>query len=225
MIIRFLSGAAVGLLCSLLSFFLAEKLLQRRGHELCIGKTEKWLFPVCMALGGAGIVVVSGLSVAGFYYFLLLFIGGTLSLTDIHFRIIPNDLLIALLATALIFGIPRLLGQEAFPAFRLGSSLAGLAVCFIIFMLPAALSKKIGAGDVKLAASMGFALGFQSSLLAITLMGVLILCFTFLQRKAPSVKFIKTMIPLGPFIAVVMVAVPLLLQYSGSAKLAAVFSF
>lgn len=224
MIVLIMSGIMCGTICSLVSFFLADRLLERRGHELQAGKHEIWLFPACMVLIGIGIFCVSGFSISSVYYFALLIIGGTVSITDIHFRIIPNDMLIALLLTALCFGIPGLLGAEGFPEFSVRSSLLGLVVCFSIFMLPSALSKKVGAGDVKLAAAMGFALGLWNSLLAIVVMGVLVLMFTILQRKAPALKFVKAMIPMGPFIAVAMVLVPVLLQYSGSGGLAAAFS-
>lgn len=225
MIIRILSGAAAGLFCSSVSFFLADRLLRRRGRELQARKSEIRLFPLCLALCGSAVVLICGFSVKSLYYFIMLLIGGTVSITDMHFRIIPNDMLIALFVTALAFGIPRLFGFESFPEFSLKSSLLGLAVCFAIFMLPAALSKKVGAGDVKLAAVMGFALGLHNSLFAIVIMGVFVLAFTLLQRRTPGAGIFRTMIPMGPFIAASMLVVPLLLELSAAGGPAALISF
>ena len=53
----------------------------------------------------------------------------------------------------------------------------------------------------KLAAAMGFLLGFGNALLAIVVMGVLMLGYSMAQRKMPLLTFLKTDIPMGPFIS------------------------
>ena len=54
-------------------------------------------------------------------------------MTDLHHRIIPNDLILAILAIKVAFSIPYVLGIEGFPEFSLVSSLLGLVAGFAIF--------------------------------------------------------------------------------------------
>ena len=98
---------------------------------------------------------------------------------------------------------------------KMVQALLGMLACFLVFSFPGILGKNVGAGDVKLAAAMGFLLGTYSSLLGIVIMGVMILGFSFMQNKMPVLQFVKTNIPMGPFITVGMmvafVGAPLLI--------------
>ncbi len=82
-----------------------------------------------------------------------------------------------------------------------------MAVCFIIFLLPAALKKQVGAGDIKLAAALGFCAGIPGCLYAIALMGVLIMLYIMLARREPLLLMIKKLVPMGPFMAAALIAV------------------
>jgi len=85
------------------------------------------------------------------------------------------------------------------------------SVCFVIFFLPSLFGKQVGAGDVKLAAAMGFALGLTGSLYAIACMGALVLLYTFLDNRLPLAERLKSMIPMGPFLALGLVVVSIIL--------------
>ncbi|MEZ4627541.1 MAG: prepilin peptidase [Eubacteriales bacterium] len=61
---------------------------------------------------------------------------------------------------------------------------AGLVVCFVIFFLPSLFGKQVGAGDVKLAAAMGFALP-DWQLVRDQCMGALVLLYTMLDTRLP----------------------------------------
>lgn len=218
-IIRAVTGAVIGAGCSFAAAWLAGWLLKRREKELTREKGEKAICLATAAVIGAlcGVFVPTAVRIV--YVFIMLILAEAVTITDLHHRIIPNDIVIAVIVLAAAFGVPYMLGQEMFPVFRIIASLIGLAVCFVIFMLPAAFSKKVGAGDVKLAAAVGFALGFRGGLAAIVLMGVFVLGFAFVQKRIPTLGFIKSMIPMGPFISVAMV---LVLIFSNLPVLAAI---
>ena len=77
-------------------------------------------------------------------------------------------------------------------------------------MIPAFLSKQVGAGDIKLAATVGFVLGLMGCMVTIVLMGILVIIYVILQKQMPILVIVKTMIPMGPFLAVSMMVVLLL---------------
>ena len=116
-------------------------------------------------------------------------------------RIIPNPTVLAIFALKLLLIAGALLNIPGAPSFGLLSSLGGMVFCFLVFSAPALMGKQVGAGDIKLAAAMGFLLGFGSSLLAVPFMGLLILGCSMVQRQMPLLAFLKTDIPMGPFIA------------------------
>ena len=128
-------------------------------------------------------------------------------LTDWMCRIIPNPTVLAVFALKLLL-IPAALlkipgGISCSPL----SSLGGMVFCFLLFSAPGLLGKQVGAGDIKLASAMGFLLEFNGSLLAIGIMGLLILGYCILQQRMPMHLFLKTNIPMGPFIAAGMMLV------------------
>ena len=69
------------------------------------------------------------------------------------------------------------------------------------------LSKSVGAGDIKLAAAVGFCLGIMNLLVAIVIMGICVLVYTLVQNKLAISAMLQSMIPMGPFIALAMIVV------------------
>lgn len=181
---------------------LKRALLSSRGLE-CHEESrfERFGLPIVMAIAGGLFAWRAGFSLRLVYLLLTLLVCTVIATVDISHRIIPNELILATLALSAIFGLTGLI------RFDILSSLAGFACCFAVFMLPCALSKKVGAGDVKLAAAMGFSLGLTGSLYAIALMGALILLYTLSERSMPLLKTMKSLIPMGPFIAAAMLVV------------------
>ena len=201
------TGAAAGVFCKLAGDRAARYLLTRRGKTLEQSPVESAVICAVTALAGAVVTVTVPFSAETVFLFLLMIVTETVTLTDLHERIIPNDAVLAVLILTLVFGIPSLFGVKGFPEFHIGSSLLGLAGCFIVFSLPAAFSGKVGAGDVKLAAAAGFCLGIRYSLLCVALMGVLVICYLIIQKRVPAAAALKSMIPMGPFLALSMLAV------------------
>ena len=201
-IIRILACALLGVGAGVLGVYFAKLLLKQRGLEYSLSKKTERITVCLMALPGGAIGAFCGGYVLPICGLCLLCICVTVSLTDFTNRIIPNQGVLALLLLSLAFGIPSMCGVKGFPEFDVVQSLIGLAVCFVVFSLPGLFGKKVGAGDIKLAAAMGFCLGINYALLAIAVMGMMVILYGMLQRRLPIMGFLKTQIPMAPFITV-----------------------
>jgi prepilin signal peptidase PulO-like enzyme (type II secretory pathway) len=210
LIIRILIGVAAGIACKFIGDLIEKQLLKNRELEFRRAKYENILFIIGSALFGGLITWRIKSPVEICYILLLLITVNVMVETDIHHRVIPNDMLLTVLVLRLAFGIPNLCGLKAFPEFNVVDSIIGLIVSFIIFTIPAFLAKNVGMGDIKLAAVMGFVLGFMGCMTAIVIMGFLVTGYTFLQKDMPVLTMLKTMIPMGPFLAISMIIVLLL---------------
>lgn len=199
-----LIGAAAGAALAIPVQLICSFLLKRRSLPWQFEQKHRIILFVSMALAGGVIGWRSGFSFRGLYLLLLLIPAAVAFITDAIHRIIPNEAVLAILVLAAVFGF-----AGAIP-FEIVSSLIGLAVCFVIFFVPGLFGKSIGPGDVKLAAAMGFALGFAGSLYAIVGMGVLILGYILVTRNAPVPEMLKKMIPMGPFLSLALVIVSVL---------------
>lgn len=118
---------------------------------------------------------------------------------DFTIRKIPNELLLALMLTKIIFTVISLV--KGAPAFdTLLTPVIGLAVGFLLFSIPSMFKINIGAGDVKFSAVIGFCLGYYYFLQAMIIMAVILLVyllFLLVTRKGN----LKTLTAIGPYLA------------------------
>ncbi len=198
-------GAALGAALAVPARLLSELLLKRRGFEAQMERKHFLILLVAMALIGGVIGWRAGVTFRGLYLMLLLLVSACTFYIDAKHRVIPNELWLAVLVFAVAFGVSGAI------RFQIWQSLLGFAVCFVIFFLPSLFGQKIGAGDVKLAAAMGFALGLTGSLYAIACMGAMVLLYLLLDQSTPLAQRLKTMIPMGPFLALALVAMSIIL--------------
>ena len=198
-------GIALGAALSFPARLLCSFLLKQRGFDPAMERKHYWMLLGALALVGGVIGWRAGVSFRGLYLMLILFVAACAFYIDAKNRVIPNELVLAILVLAAAFGLTGTIH------FQIWQSLLGLVVCFVIFFIPGLFGKQVGAGDVKLAASMGFALGLTGSLYAIAAMGVLVLLYTFLDNRLPLTERLKTMIPMGPFLALGLVAMSIIL--------------
>ncbi len=196
-----LIGAAAGAALIVPVEFLCARLLRQRGREFSMTKKHRLWMLLCLTLCGALIGWRASVTWRALYLLLMLGVAASVAYIDATTRLIPNELVLSVIALAAIFGFSGAI------TFRIGSSLLGFAVCLIVFLLPALFRKAVGEGDVKLAAAMGFALGLTNSLYAIVCMGILVFLYFIIERKAPLVASLKAMIPMGPFLAAALVVV------------------
>jgi prepilin signal peptidase PulO-like enzyme (type II secretory pathway) len=201
---QILAGVAIGALLAFPVRLLTTFLLRQRGLEGQMPRRYFWILLACLAVVGGVIGWRTGFTLRGVYLILLLFVAACGFYIDARNRIIPNELVLAILVLAAAFGLT---GQIPF---QIGSSLLGLTACFVLFFLPSVFGRSIGAGDVKLAAAMGFALGLTGSLYAIAGMGLLVLGYVLLSSNLRVSERLKQTIPMGPFLTVALVAVSVL---------------
>ena len=114
---------------------------------------------------------------------------------DIKIRIIPNELILVLLTLGIIY-----------QAFNYGlEGILGSIICMVFIMIVfTALATfmglgKVGAGDVKLAGAIGFALGYPSVVTAMGAMAALLLSYILIGLALRKIR-LTTMLPLAPFL-------------------------
>ena len=114
---------------------------------------------------------------------------------DIKIRIIPNELILVLLTLGIIY-----------QAFNYGlEGILGSIICMIFIMIVfTALANfmglgKVGAGDVKLAGAIGFALGYPSVVIAMGAMAAVLLSYILIGLALGKIRM-TTMLPLAPFL-------------------------
>ena len=200
-----LCGAALGAALSVPVRLLCGVLLKQRGFASEMEQKHFWMLFGSLTLIGGVIGWRAGFTFRGLYLILLLLTSACAFYIDAKHRVIPNELVLAILIFAAVFGFTRTIN------FNVWQSLLGLVVCFVIFFLPGLFGKQVGAGDVKLAAAMGFALGLTGGLYAVAGMGTLVLLYVLLDRRMPLPQRLKTMIPMGPFLAASLVVISILL--------------
>ena len=198
-------GAAIGAAMTFLVRIVSGLLLKQRGFAPEMEKKHFWMLFALLVLIGGVIGWQAGISFRGLYFILLLFVSACAFYIDAKHRVIPNELVLSILILSAVFGFTGAI------AFNIWQSLLGLAVCFIIFLAPSFFGKQVGAGDIKLAAAMGFALGLIGGLYAVAAMGALVVIYVLLDRRMPLPEKLKTMIPMGPFLALALVVMSILL--------------
>ena len=114
---------------------------------------------------------------------------------DIKIRIIPNELILVLLSLGITY-----------QAFYYGlEGILGSIICMIFIMIVfTALATfmglgKVGAGDVKLAGAIGFALGYPSVVTAMGAMAAILLSYILIGLALRKIR-LTTMLPLAPFL-------------------------
>lgn len=200
-----LYGAALGAALAVPVRLLCSFLFKQRNIEQPVKREHFLIMIIAMAVVGGVIGWRAGVTFRGLYLMLLLLVCASAFYIDAVRRIIPNELVIAILVLASVFGFTGAI------RFQIWHSLLGLVVCFVIFFLPGLFGKAVGAGDVKLAAAMGYALGLSGSLYAIACMGALVLVYVILDRSTPLAQRLKEMIPMGPFLALALIAMSIIL--------------
>lgn len=193
--------AAAGAGCGWGAVTWANGMLRRRNRQERLSRSVfAGLVALAAVCGGViGFCIREWLPAAG--ALAVLTIGLAVAVADWLCRIIPNPTVLAVFGLKLLLMAAALLHIPGAPTFRVLSSLIGMVFCLLVFSAPGLMGKRVGAGDIKLAAAMGFLLELQTTLIAIVVMGVLMLGYSVFQRKMPLLVFLKTDIPMGPFLA------------------------
>ena len=208
--IKIAIGIAIGTVCIFAGMWLKKILLNKRNLDVYASKFEVIVTSVFTIIAGIAVMIRYQAPAEIAYTYLILIICILVAVIDLHHRIIPNELPLAMLIIKLGIGIPELLNFKNFKTFNVKSSLIGFAVGFVIFAIPAVFGKAVGAGDIKLAAAIGFCLGVEGLLYSVVLMGGGVLLFAIAQKNKSLRTMIYEMIPMGPFMAISMIVVMIL---------------
>lgn len=200
-VIWILLTAALGAGCGCAALWWSHRMLRNRSREEWLPAPALHILVAAAAACGGAIGYYTDQWLTAASALALLTIGLAVAVSDWLCRIIPNPTVLAVFALKLLLIVGALLKIPGVPPFHLLSALGGMVFCFLVFSAPGLMGKQVGAGDIKLAAAMGFLLGFGSALLAIAFMGFLMLGYCLFQREMPLLQFLKTDIPMGPFIA------------------------
>lgn len=201
MAVRWIIGALLGSVSKILCDKVEKHLLSKRDKKSAHTRTEDVIVWMLLAAAGAVIVWRDGFGIYTLYKFLFFMLCELIAMTDFHHRIIPNQLLLALLMNRTGLLLSEMTGVIRTQEPSIVSLLIGLAVGGLLFFIPAVLSAEIGAGDIKLAAVLGFCLGITDLLYVIVLAGVGILVYMFIQKIGMAKSTLHSVIPLGPFLA------------------------
>jgi len=123
-----------------------------------------------------------------------------IAVVDYIIRKIPNELLLALLATKVVFLVIALIKKEGNLVDTLFDPALGLVIAATVFSIPSFLHISMGAGDVKFAGVIGFCFGFSMFFVSMILMAVILL-FYFLYLLITRKGNLKTAIAMGPYLA------------------------
>lgn len=117
-----------------------------------------------------------------------------IAIIDLQIRLIPNELVLALLVLGLIFQITYF-GKESLP-----SSILTMFGMMLIFSVVAGAMGfgKVGAGDVKLAGAIGLTLGYPNILTALIVLAALIVIYCSIGLATKRLT-LRSMFPFAPF--------------------------
>jgi len=138
---------------------------------------------------------------------LIIVFGYIAAVLDIKTRRIPNKIVLAMLASWVLFMTPRLFFDTEASVMMLRDSMLGMLIGGGMFLLVYLISKKgLGGGDVKFMAAAGLYVGFEGTISSI-LLGTILAAVTglvlILIRKIGR----KDAIPLAPFLFIGIVTV------------------
>jgi leader peptidase (prepilin peptidase)/N-methyltransferase len=188
--VLFITGAAISPLLDMAE----DKMAVGRGLQPVPRST---VMKILLAVFGGALFLLADIAAFSYGNLAFLLIELTLcrlvTMFDLKYRLIPNKLILPMLIAAAVFC------PLGFTGAGLLSPLEGLGVVGVIFLLPFLFGKKVGGGDLKLAAVIGFCAGLYNALLVVMVMGVLILLYTVYAYRSP-LKALKNFIPMGPFV-------------------------
>lgn len=193
-----------GILAGMLIRPTINLLLKKRIKDYMETKTKKTTLVLCLsnAIGWFIIYEIFGFSFNFIFTSFVVTIAIILSVIDIKIRKIPNEVLLLMLGVSVVLHMVK---AESIP---LDSHFKGLLTGLGLFLLGDIISGKgkVGSGDIKLAASIGFMTGFPlvlpvlliSSVTVSVIGGLMIICKKITRDKPiPYAPFMMTGLIIG----------------------------
>jgi leader peptidase (prepilin peptidase)/N-methyltransferase len=212
-IVAILLGGIAGLWLEKLTAYLIEK----RISEPIDSKFPKSYFNTLIWIvfnlfSWVAIVYLNGVSPSTLELILILSACIVLSVVDIVIKKIPNELILFLLITGIVF----LFINNKIVTINL--NLLGFVAGFVLFFIPSLIGKAAGWGDVKFAAVVGFCLGIYNFFASMIIMGALVVPYM-IYILITGKGNLKTKIAYGPFMALGFVIVMMLTIFNNKYNL------
>jgi leader peptidase (prepilin peptidase)/N-methyltransferase len=175
-------------------------------HEIVIDMSKLDIkFKIVLYVLNTLLWAASGLQVNDIFLALLISLMFSLAILtgmiDLRIHIIPNEFVLAMLGIGVLLQIKNSNVRAFLTAF---ACMVGMAALFLIVAKVMGM-RKVGAGDVKLAGAMGFALGYPDILPALLVMSVVMLLFSIIGIFTYKLT-LKSALPLAPFLMIGMTA-------------------
>lgn len=132
-------------------------------------------------------------------YMLIILMAINVAGIDMLIRRIPNALLLGMLLLQICNMVITSNGLDLFMD-TFFNSFIGMIVAYVLFVIPGLFKLRIGAGDVKYSAVIGFMLGLQGYVEAMAVMGFTIFIY-YLFLKITRRGNLKTAAPMAPFLS------------------------
>ncbi|WP_083851550.1 A24 family peptidase [Sedimentibacter sp. B4] len=201
-ILKFICGVIGGFLGYNIPYFSVRIMEYKKGKininsgKVLIGPT---LSKVCFALfnAAAWLLCINNVDngIAAVLISIQITLGLIIAFIDMNIRIIPNELVLTVLILGIVF-------QTELNGIR-GIIVSVISMIFIMIIFTAVAVimglGKVGAGDVKLAGAIGFALGYPLVVTAMATMSAILILFIILGLVFRKIKM-STMLPLAPFL-------------------------
>lgn len=213
-LIHIIAVCALGLALGLISMKLTDKMIADRleADMKVVGIKNKFTPYIWMGLMAAAAVLLY-LAEASWILLaegmIIISICACIGMTDISIRRVPNQLLLALLCTKTVMIIFDIAVNKKFELGMIAEPIVGLFFAYLIFTFPVQLGVSIGAGDVKYAAVVGFYYGIFGFFQTMAVAGVGVFVY-YLHLRITKKGNRKSLVAMGPFISVGMIAVMLL---------------
>lgn len=183
--------------------YISTKIIEYKKHQIDLNIGNSFLystyFKMLLCFVNGAIWIISGLGteniLIGILIGIQITIGIIVAFIDITIRIIPNELVLALIIVGITF-------QILFSGYKsLLYSLICMIVMMAVFISVAGFVGfgKVGAGDVKLAGVMGLTLGYPLIVKAVFIMAIVLMGFISIGLLLKKI-YLSTMLPLAPFI-------------------------
>jgi leader peptidase (prepilin peptidase)/N-methyltransferase len=198
-ILKFIYGVIGGFLGYNIPYFSVRIMEYKKGKSnINSGKVliRPTLSKVCFALFNvaAWLLCINNIdnSIAAVLISIQITLGLIIAFIDMSIRIIPNELVL----TVLILGIVL----QTLLNGIIGSVISMIFIMIIFTAVAVFMGLgKVGAGDVKLAGAIGFALGYPLVVTAMATMSAILILFILLGLIFKKIKM-STMLPLAPFL-------------------------
>lgn len=144
-------------------------------------------------------IAIAGMSLQAIQIMLVVSSALLISIIDIKIRIIPNEVVLLIFISSLVFAFASSKYQTILP------HLIGLLIGIAFFCIPFLLKSNLGGGDIKYIAVMGFCLGFPDIVKAMMILSSVLLIwliYLIISKRGG----LKTKFAMGPFISIGFVA-------------------